>query len=216
MWPAQDDVKAVRAEARERAEAADRLKIKYDYMIKSLGGGGEGKEDKKSEEGKEKASNLSARYSEQIKLNIGCVIALRLTSCPTFAGGLARVPPGVPGAGEGGDAGQDRRAAQAVGRRGDGARGAAQRRRPHEELQRHVQGWLEQKDFRLFNFKLQNQEDEYSRNLWTSILSICLQDQGVQRESIREWRKRQRNASTERPGRKAFIIFDGVSSRIYL
>ena len=59
--PTQDDVKAVRAEARERAEAADRLKIKYDYMIKSLGGGaGEGKEDKKSEEGKEKASNLNA------------------------------------------------------------------------------------------------------------------------------------------------------------
>ena len=152
MWPAQDDVKAVRAEARERAEAADRLKIKYDYMIKSLGGGGgEGKEDKKSEEGKEKASNLSARYSDPIKLNIGCVIALRLTPCPTLPGGLARVPPGVPGAGEGGDAGQDRRAAQAAGRRGDGARGAAQRRRPHEELQRHVQGWLEQKDFRLFN-----------------------------------------------------------------
>ena len=50
-------MKAVRAEARERAEAADRLKIKYDYMIKSLGGGGgEGKEDKKSEEGKEKVT----------------------------------------------------------------------------------------------------------------------------------------------------------------
>ena len=59
--PTQDDVKAVRAEARERAEAADRLKIKYDYMIKSLGGGGgDGKEDKKSEEGKEQASNLNA------------------------------------------------------------------------------------------------------------------------------------------------------------
>ena len=57
--PTQDDMKAVRAEARERAEAADRLKIKYDYMIKSLGGG-EGKEDKKSEEGKEQASNLNA------------------------------------------------------------------------------------------------------------------------------------------------------------
>ena len=85
MWPAQDDVKAVRAEARERAEAADRLKIKYDYMIKSLGGGGEGKEDKKSEEGKEKASNLSARYSEQIKLNIGCVNYVQLTHPEIYA-----------------------------------------------------------------------------------------------------------------------------------
>ena len=52
----QDDVKAVRAEVRERTERADRLKIKYDHMIKALGGGGgsgEG-EDKKSEEGKDK------------------------------------------------------------------------------------------------------------------------------------------------------------------
>ena len=54
----QDDVRAVRAEARERAEQADRLKIKYDYMIKSLGGGASGSnEEKKSEEGKDKASN---------------------------------------------------------------------------------------------------------------------------------------------------------------
>ena len=59
----QDDVRAVRAEARERAEQADRLKIKYDYMIKSLGGGGGGgggasgsNEEKKSEEGRDKAS----------------------------------------------------------------------------------------------------------------------------------------------------------------
>ena len=155
LGPTQDDVKAVRAEARERAEAADRLKIKYDYMIKSLGGGGEGKEDKKSEEGKEKASNLNAIYSSQIKLNIGCVIAMHPSSCPTFAGGLARVPPGVPGAGEGGDAGQDRRAAQAAGRRGDGAQGAAQRRRPHEELKRQVQGWFEKRALRLFNLSLE-------------------------------------------------------------
>ena len=55
----QDDVRAVRAEARERAEQADRLKIKYDYMIKSLGGGGGASgsnEEKKSEEGRDKAS----------------------------------------------------------------------------------------------------------------------------------------------------------------
>ena len=57
----QDDVRAVRAEARERAEQADRLKIKYDYMIKSLGGKGSGKEEvKKSEEGKDKVSNLES------------------------------------------------------------------------------------------------------------------------------------------------------------
>ena len=61
--PTQDDVKAVRAEARERAEAADRLKIKYDYMIKSLGGRGGGggngnNEENKSEEGKDKASTI--------------------------------------------------------------------------------------------------------------------------------------------------------------
>ena len=51
----QDDVKAVRAEVRERTERADRLKIKYDHMIKSLGGGG-GEGEEKSEEGKDKVA----------------------------------------------------------------------------------------------------------------------------------------------------------------
>ena len=37
---------------------ADRLKIKYDYMIKSLGGERGDKEEKKSEEGGDKVSSL--------------------------------------------------------------------------------------------------------------------------------------------------------------
>ena len=44
-------------EARERAEQADRLKIKYDYMIKSLGEERGDKEGKKSEEGRDKVNN---------------------------------------------------------------------------------------------------------------------------------------------------------------
>ena len=43
-------------EARERTEGADRLKIKYDYMMKSLGGNGK-EEENKSEEGTDKASD---------------------------------------------------------------------------------------------------------------------------------------------------------------
>ena len=75
----QDDVRAVRAEARERAEQADRLKIKYDHMIKSLGGGG-GEGEEKSEEGKDKVAkvNTSTFHNFSAKLILSMLECLHI------------------------------------------------------------------------------------------------------------------------------------------
>ena len=79
-------------EARERAEQTDRLKIKYDYMIKSLGGERGDKEEKKSEEGRDKVSesDLYNLGCQDVRLGIDCLLKMLSRLLGSYHAAIAR------------------------------------------------------------------------------------------------------------------------------